>query len=91
MSCNRQKIDNSMFNNYDNYRLNSNLNLNSNINTVFPKNVMYGHAYVKNQNMNTIFSPEEGLRKGTLFPELVSQYEPGDSMLELLYLRGGNR
>ena len=91
MNCNNNRSFgclNNVNNNLNDLRLN---NFNINMNDSFPKNIMYGHAYVKNQNMNTIFSPEEGLRRGTLFPELVSPYEPGDSMIELLYLRGGNR
>jgi len=34
------------------------------------------HAYVPWQYLGQIFSPAEGLAKGTIFPELVSPY-PG--------------
>lgn len=61
----------------------------------FPKNAMFGHAYVMDQTLTKTFSPEEGLRKGTIFPELVSPYSPGDSMREIEFLRnygrGGHR
>lgn len=58
-----------------------------NINGSFPKNAMYGHAYVMNQNLVKTFSPADGLYHGTIFPELVSPYSPGDSMKEIMYLK----
>ena len=57
----------------------------------FLYNAMYGHAYVRNQILNRLYIPEEGLRNGTMFPELVQNYEPCDSMEEIFYLRGGRR
>ncbi len=60
-------------------------------NSVFPTNYLYGHAYTPVQNMKKIFTPEIGLRNGTVFPELVSPYSPGQSMDFINYLRtGGN-
>lgn len=58
---------------------------------LFPTNVMYGHAYVPNQLMKKTFYPEDALRCGTIFPELVSPYVPGQSMkvIEFLKDRGG--
>ena len=56
-------------------------------NNVFPKNYLYGHAYTPNQMMNNTFSPEVGLKNGTLFPELVSPYCPGQSMDFINYLK----
>lgn len=60
----------------------------------FPKNAMFGHAYVMDQMLRKTFSPEEALKKGTIFPELFSPYSPGDSMREIEFLRnygkGGN-
>lgn len=56
-------------------------------NNLFPSKVMYGHAYVPNQKLRNVFSPEEGLRKGTMFPELVSMYNPGQSMEVIEFLR----
>lgn len=34
------------------------------------------HAYVPNQVMGQVFSPQEALQKGTLFPELYMPYVP---------------
>lgn len=53
----------------------------------FPKNYIYGHAYTPNQNFNEIFSAEDGLIHGSLFPELVSPYQPGQSMEFINYLK----
>lgn len=53
----------------------------------FPKNAMFGHAYVMNQTLTQTFSPSDGLKHGTIFPELVSPYFPGDSMREIMYLK----
>ena len=58
-----------------------------NNNNLFPNKVMYGHAYVPNQQLKKVFSPEEGLRNGTMFQELVSMYNPGQSMEVIDYLR----
>lgn len=54
---------------------------------VFPTNYMYGQSYVPIQQMDSTFKPDVGLKMGTLFPELVSPYEPGQSMMEISYLR----
>ena len=37
--------------------------------------------------MNDTFKPDIGLRMGSIFPELISPYEAGDSMQEIEYLR----
>lgn len=58
--------------------------------SVFPDNYMYGQSYVPIQYMNKVFSPEVGLRKGTIFPELVSPYEPCQSIEEINYIRATN-
>lgn len=58
-----------------------------NENNLFPNQVMYGHAYVPNQRLRKVFSPEDALRNGTLFPELVSMYNPGQSMEVIEFLR----
>ncbi len=57
----------------------------------FPTNYLYGHAYTPNQIMNKTFTPAEGLQNGTMFPELVSPYSPGQSMDFINYLRNGGR
>ena len=41
---------------------------------VFDENAPLARAYVPFQRFGARFSPEEGLRKGTLFPELYSPY-----------------
>ena len=55
--------------------------------SVFPENYMYGQSYVPIQYMNEIFKPEVGLKMGTIFPELVSPYNPGQNMEEMAYLK----
>ena len=55
-------------------------------NNVFPQNPMLAQSYVPIQYMNKTFKPEIGLRMGTIFPELVSPYRPGQSMEEIKYL-----
>ena len=52
-------------------------------------NLMYGHAYTPNQMMNRTFSPEVGLREGTMFPELVSPYVPCQSIRVIETLKEG--
>ena len=58
--------------------------------SLFPSNPMFGQSYVPNQVLNTTFMPEVALKVGTLFPELVSPYMPGQSMAEIDYLRKTN-
>ena len=62
---------------------------NNNNYNVFPTNYLYGHAYTPNQVMNKTFAPEIGLRNGTIFPELVSSYSPGQSMDFIEFLKRG--
>ena len=57
---------------------------------VFPSNPMLGQSYVPMQYMDKTFTPCCGLKNGTIFPELVSPYEPGQSMREIDYLRMRN-
>ena len=52
-----------------------------------PEYPMYAQSYVPVQTMDTVFKPEKGLKKGTIFPELVSPYRPGQSMEEIEYLK----
>ncbi len=58
-------------------------------NDVFPENYLYGYAYIPNQYMNRTFTPETGLENGSIFPELVSPYSPGQSIDFIEYLRNG--
>ena len=57
---------------------------------VFPKNPMLAQSYVPIQYMNKTFKPCVGLDHGTIFPELVSPYNPGDSMRDIEFLRNTN-
>lgn len=59
--------------------------------TVFPENYMYGQSYVPIQYLDKVFKPEVGLKMGTIFPELVSPYSPGQSMEENEYIRNKTR
>lgn len=44
------------------------------------RNVRLAAAYIPFQKMCSIFSPIEGLKKGTIFPELYSPYEKKDKI-----------
>ena len=57
---------------------------------VFPENPMLGQSYVPIQYMDKTFKPCVGLKMGTIFPELVSPYMPGQSMNEIKYLSATN-
>lgn len=56
----------------------------------FPEYPMYAQSYVPIQTMDTVFKPEVGLKHGTIFPELVSPYCPGQSMREIEYIKETN-
>ena len=57
---------------------------------VFPENPMLAQSYVPIQFMDETFKPCVGLENGTIFPELVSPYCPGDSMKDIEFLRRTN-
>ena len=57
---------------------------------LFPDNPMLAQSYVPIQYMDKTFTPCCGLKMGTIFPELVSPYRPGQSMEEIAYLRARN-
>lgn len=57
---------------------------------VFPDNPMLGQSYVPIQYMDRTFKPCVGLKMGTIFPELVSPYMPGQSMEENAYIAATN-
>lgn len=59
-------------------------------NSPFPENYMFGQSYVPIQRMTTTFKSDVGLRMGTIFPELVSPYTPGQSLEENNFLRCSN-
>ncbi len=58
---------------------------------IFPVSPMYGQSYVPIQYMDKTFKPCIGLKKGTIFPELVDPYCPGQSMEFIKYLRETNK
>lgn len=57
---------------------------------VFPSNPMFAQSYVPFQSMEETYMPCSGLNKGTIFPELVSEYVPGQSMAEIQYISDTN-
>lgn len=54
---------------------------------IFPNTLLYGHSYVPHQYMNNVYTSEYGLKMGSIFPELVSPYCPGQSQEIMNYLR----
>ena len=58
--------------------------------SVFPENPMLAQSYVPIQYMDKTFKPCVGLKMGTIFPELVSPYEPCQSMREIDYIASRN-
>ena len=59
--------------------------------SVFPEYPMLGQSYVPIQYMDRTFITDVGLKMGTIFPELVSPYSPGQSMREIEYLKATNK
>ena len=57
----------------------------------FPENPMLAQSYVPIQRMDKTFIPSVGLKMGTIFPELVSPYMPGQSLREIEYIRNTNQ
>lgn len=57
---------------------------------VFPYNPMLAQSYVPIQRMNKVFTPEVGLKMGTIFPELVSPYMPCQSINEIEFIKNNN-
>ena len=58
---------------------------------VFPENPMLAQSYVPIQYMDKTFRPCVGLDHGTIFPELVSPYRPGQSMEEIEFIERTNK
>lgn len=56
----------------------------------FPENPVLAQSYVPIQTMDRTFIPCVGLKMGTIYPELVSPYMPGQSMAEIEYLKARN-
>lgn len=75
---------------YDNYEDNCGCGFDEE-KSMFPDNPMLAQSYVSIQYMDKTFKPCVGLKMGTIFPELVSPYVPGQSMKEIDYLRKTNK
>ena len=58
---------------------------------MFPTNPMFAQSYVPWHTMDKTFTPCVGLKMGTIFPELVSPYMPGQSMAEIEFIRRNNK
>ena len=43
---------------------------------VFPNTLLYASSYVPHQYMKKVYTPEMGLKMGTIFPELSNPYCP---------------
>ena len=87
-------IENSFNNNFTNdttdtagLAANSEYTLPVNSMYSFPSTIRYGSAYVPVQTFRTVYTPANGLANGTMFPELVRQYSPNQSLAEMEYLR----
>lgn len=76
-------------NNMNNSCSNMFANICQNTNRAFPENYLYGHAYTPVQTLNSTYSPDIGLECGSIFPELVSPYSPGQSIDFIEFLRSG--
>ena len=61
-----------------------------NLYNVLPLNPNLAQSYVPIQTLDETFKPCLGLKCGTIYPELVSPYSPGDSMKQIKYLEQSN-
>lgn len=92
MNCNSNnscRCRNCNTNNTNSCGCNMYENETSSNNNAFPENYLYGYAYTPNSCMGRTYTPECGLENGTIFPELVSPYSPGQSIDFIEYLRNG--
>lgn len=76
--------------NIENYEDYNSCDCGFNDDSVFPSNYMYAQSYVPWQMLSKTFNPCAGLKMGTIFPELVSPYTPGQSMEEFMYIKNTN-
>lgn len=56
----------------------------------FPLMPELAQSYVPIQTLKKTFTPEVGLKMGTIFPELVSPYNPNQSIAEINYIKENN-
>ena len=93
-NCNKddvlEKSCNNVCNDMPSYNDNCGCGFDDNTDDVFPENPMLAQSYVPIQYLNETFKPCVGLKNGTIFPELVSPYMPGDSMKQIKYLEKTN-
>lgn len=71
---------------------NDNTNINScscgfEKNNIFPNTLLYASSYVPHQYMNNVYKSNYGLKMGSIFPELVNPYCPGQSQEIFNYLK----
>jgi len=59
--------------------------------SMFPVNPVLAQSYVPWQTMDKTFVPCVGLKMGTIYPELVSPYFPGQSQKEIEYIEATNK
>lgn len=57
---------------------------------IFPYNPMLAQSYVPIQHMDKTFIPCVGLKKGTIFPELVDPYYPCQSIDFINFIKENN-
>lgn len=67
--CKEKKCE--IFSSKDNY-INCLRNTNNMYSMSWPENPRLARAYVHFQNIDKMYCPEEGLRRGTIFPELLN-------------------
>ena len=94
-TCNNTNVLENHCNNINSDEQNYNENCScgfddDNLYNVLPLNPNLAQSYVPLQIMNETFKPCPGLKHGTIYPELVSHYEPGDSMRQIEYLENSN-
>ena len=77
--------------NNDMYNENCSCGFDDEYKSVFPEDPMLAQSYVPYQFMDKTFKPAVGLKMGTIFPELVSPYCPGQSMEVIRYLESTNK
>lgn len=76
---------------YQNYNSNCSCGFDEDENIdVFPSNPKLSQSYVPFQYMDKTYKPCNGLENGTIFPELVSSYMPGDSMRDIAFIEKTN-
>lgn len=94
--CNNKNVIEKTCNNTNcpcsmNFNENCNCGFDDDEMDVFPENPMLAQSYVPWQYMDETFKPCVGLDYGTIFPELVSPYNPGDSMRQIEFLKRTNK